>query len=147
MCSGWGPWQSEEGGVPRRWTTHIHWSVLISIFAGHLYSLTCEDNQMLEMVECFINVFSYSWWQETLFRSFWANKYMCYVPNGKKKLLGPKAVFTASAKFRILCFQSLLWQFLTSLIMLWFESGTVEVSVQGRIICLHFKHSCIECAV
>ena len=30
-------------------------------FAGLLYSLTCEDNQMLEMVECFINVFSYSW--------------------------------------------------------------------------------------
>ena len=26
MCSGWGPWQSQEGGVPRRWM-HIHRSV------------------------------------------------------------------------------------------------------------------------
>ena len=30
--------------------------------AGLLYSLTCEDNEVLEMVECFINVFSYAWW-------------------------------------------------------------------------------------
>jgi len=33
----------------------------VEFHAGLLYSLTCEDNQMLEMVECFINVFSYSW--------------------------------------------------------------------------------------
>ena len=39
----------------------LYWKY-IPIFAGQLYSLTCEENQMLEMVECFVNVFSYSWW-------------------------------------------------------------------------------------
>ena len=38
----------------------LYWKY-IPIFAGQLYSLTCEENQMLEMVECFVNVFSYSW--------------------------------------------------------------------------------------
>ena len=46
---------------------HRHRNSFINIFqtdlsfAGLLYSLTCEVNQMLEMDECFINVFSYSW--------------------------------------------------------------------------------------
>jgi len=33
----------------------------VEFHAGLLYSLTCEDNEVLEMVECFINVFSYAW--------------------------------------------------------------------------------------
>ena len=52
------------------WYSNVLYSVNIihpcteftgNMLTGLLYSLTCEDNPMLEMVECFINEFSYSW--------------------------------------------------------------------------------------